>query len=178
MAEVTSYDPKRGLGAMDRILLRGAASNKSAIELSALTGGVIKPAAALARVQEILESRTVYTEMQKELLWLDEVNELKDELKRQVLDHKALDHAPTLLNAFKLIQSSILNRKLDIGKAMREIQRAHAQIMLSAISLITERALHILEKNHPEIEWGNEMQEIFGLVIPGAVKEIEAHVVE
>ena len=175
MSEVLRYDAKKGLGPVDRVLLRGAASGKSANELSALTNGVIKPAESAARVIAILDSRDWLSQAQARMLLIDEMMQLKDELSERVHDFKSRDDVKPLISIFTLLEKAMAAEKLDLAKAMSEISRAHAALMLQGISLALERSFLELEKRYPEIR-KVELMEVFHAAMPDVIRELESRV--
>lgn len=106
------YDPSKGLGAMDKILLRGASANKSGAELSAMTNGVIPAADAMLRVDAILSSRNWLTEANKEKLLLDDMYALKDSLTNQA--------SVGNLDAAKVLRATLV----DIGNRLDKRAKA------------------------------------------------------
>jgi hypothetical protein len=173
--EAFRYNPVGGLSNIDQILLRGARSHKSADELSAMTNGQVKPAEALSRVIDILDSRNVYTTVQKKALLIDDLMALKDSLFEKAVTFSSLDHAKPLIQVLTALDKALVEDKLDVSKAMAEISRAHAQMMLEAISLALERSFTELEKRHPSISQ-SELSEVFYTVMPEAVRSIESRV--
>ena len=173
--DALTYDPNKGLGNMDRILLRGAKAHKSLKEISALTNGVIKPAEAGVRILEILDSRDWLSEAQKKMLLLDDMFELKDQLREQAIEFKNKDAVKPLISLLAQIDKTMAAEKFDLAKAMSEISRAHAALMLSAISLALERSFLELEKRYPDVK-KSELTEIFQLAMPAVVREVESRV--
>ena len=175
MTEILKYDPKRAVSPVDKILLRGAASGKSPKELSALTNGVVKPAQAAARVLEILDSRDWLTEAHQRLLLTDSLMDLHDTLYERAIEFRDLDAAKPLLSVLTLIDKRLSTDKFDLQKAMTEISRAHAGLMLAGISTALERSFLELEKRYPDVK-KSELTEIFQLAMPDVVREIESRV--
>ncbi len=177
MAEIQKYDPNAGLGPIDRILLAGAASKRSGNELSAMTNGVLSPAACQQRVIEILDSRSWLTVAQEKMLLVDQMHQLKDSLMERAVQFKSVEAAKPLIAILTLLDKTLATEKIDLAKAMAEINRAHSQIMLAGISVTLDRAFMELEKRYPQFEEA-ELLEVFNLSMPAAVHEIEARVVE
>ena len=176
MDAVQTYDRTKGLGPLDRMLLAGASSHMSPNELSDLTNGQLKPAAAAARVLDILDSRQWLSQAHKKMLLLDDLMELKDTLKQQAIEFRDLDAAKPLISVLTLIEKTISADKIDLTKAMKEITRAQGQMMLSGIKLALERTYVELERRHPEIVSQTEINEVFIVAMPEAVREIESRV--
>lgn len=172
------YEPSGALGPVDKILLRGAASHKSPEELSKLTGGTIKPAAAAQRVIDILKSRDWLSQVQQKQLLIEDLMMVKDKLMREVIDlNMTKDNAGTLVRVLKEIGDRLDKDKLDLNAALTQIRKAHAEMMLEAIRIAFERSALELEKRYPEVGRG-EINEIFRMALPDAAREVEAHVVE
>jgi hypothetical protein len=170
-----TYRPENGLGNIDKILLRGASAGKSPNELSNLTNGVVKPAEAAVRVQQILDSRDWLSDAQRKALLLDNLHDLKEVLYEKAVTFKSLDAAKPLISLLGQIDKSLAAEKFDLTKAMTEINRAHAGLMLSAISLALERSFLELEKRYPTLQKA-ELTEIFQTAMPDVVREIESRV--
>lgn len=178
MPDAVKYEPSSANGAIDKVLLRGASSGKSPQELSALTGGTIKPARAAQRVRDILASRDWLTQVERKQLLTEDLMALKDELMRQALDlRQTKDASGPLIKVLALVGKQLDADKLDLESALTQIRKAHAEMMLSAIRLTLERSFHELEKRHTDVSRG-ELTEIFQLALPDAVQELEARVVE
>jgi hypothetical protein len=175
--EVLKYDPHVGLGETDRILLRGAASNKSPRELAVLSGGQVTPEEAITRVLDILDSRDWLSVAQAKMLLVDQMHELKDALMERAIEFKSVAAAIPLVAILTLIEKTISAEKLDLSKAMNEISRAHGYLMLQAINVTLERTFLALEKRYPQIEKA-ELMEVFEQIMPHVVAEIERHTVD
>lgn len=173
--ETPKYDPSKGYGPYDKILLKGASAGRSWREISALTNGVIPALAAEARVNEILDARDPLTEAKKRLLLTDDLMQLKDVLMEKAVDFKSLDHAKPLISLLTLLDKRLADTKFDLLKAMTEINRAQAHLMLSAISMALERTFIELEARHTNIQ-KSELTEIYHLAMPDVVQQIESRV--
>jgi hypothetical protein len=173
--ELVSYDPKRGLGPVDRAILRGAAAHKSMAEISDIVNGILTPQEAGARILEILDSRDWLSQAQERMLLVDDMMNVKDKLTRDYIDKNMRDEVKPLISILTLLEKTLSAEKFDIEKAIKEISRAQSQLMLAAISLALERTLFELEKRYPDIPRG-EVMEIFEMSMPAAVLEIEGHV--
>jgi hypothetical protein len=172
------YDPTVGLGPVDRILLRGAASHKSPEELSRLTGTTVKPAAAAQRVIDILKSQDWLSQVQQKQLLIHDLMAIKDKLMHEVIDlNMTKDNAGTLVRVLKEIGDRLDKDKLDLNAALTQIRKAHAEMMLAAIRVAFERSALELEKRYPQVS-KTELNEVFRMALPEAAREIEAHVVE
>lgn len=172
------YDPSIGLGPVDKILLRGAASHKSPEELSRLTGNTVKPAAAAQRVVDILKSQDWLSQVQQKQLLIFDLMAIKDKLMHEVVDlNMTANNAGTLVRVLKEIGDRLDKDKLDLNAALTQIRKAHAEMMLAAIRVAFERSALELEKRYPEVSRG-EINEIFRAALPDAAREVEAHVVE
>lgn len=177
MTDVLAYDPKRGLGPLDRVLVRGASAGKSPNELSEITNGTVTPAQAAARVLDILAQRKWLSGAQKRDLLLDDMMAVKDSLMSKAIDYHSLEHIKPLISVLTQIDKTLAAEKFDMQKAMAQIDAAHGQIMLAAISLALERSMLELEKRYPNIDKG-ELLEVFHAAMPDVVKQIEGRVGE
>jgi hypothetical protein len=110
------YDRKKGSGQIDRLLLQGAASGRSAKELSALTNGVVKPEEARLRVSALLEERDWLSQAQRKKLLLEDLHVLKDELFDRINRYASTDAVSPLVGVLKEI-----GNRLDKGDAATEI---------------------------------------------------------
>jgi hypothetical protein len=172
------YEPSAALGPVDKILLRGASSGRSPEELSKLTGGTVKPAAAAQRVIDILKSRDWLTQVQRKQLLIEDLMTLKDKLMREVIDlNMTKDNSGTLVRVLKEIGDQLDKDKLDINAALTQIRKAHAEMMLAAIRVALERSALELEKRYPDVS-KSELNEVFRMALPEAAREVEAYVVE
>ncbi|MFF2388887.1 hypothetical protein [Agromyces sp. NPDC058104] len=176
MGTPQQYDHTRAVGKIDRMLLRGASSGKSPTELSSIVGNTLTPAAAAARVLEILDSRDWLSQAQRKLLLIDDLMDLKDRLMKIAESGNTLDAATPLRQVLQTILKVLETDKVDIARAMREINRSQARLMLEAIMLMYERVGLELSKRHPEIDFSAEMAEILPVAMPHAVKMIEGRV--
>lgn len=177
MSVPSRYEPSKALSGIDKILLRGAASHKSPNELSALTNGVVAPAAAAQRVIDLLDARDWLTEQQAEKLILDDLMVLKDKLMGMV-EGGAVDKAAAPLNStLKTIAALVASRKTDLSALMTQVSRAQAQMMLAAISIGLERSNMIIESRYPDIPRG-QLAEVFTEIFPDVVLEVESRVAE
>lgn len=177
MPGVAKYDASKGLGALDKILLRGASSHKSPNELSALTNGVIKPAQAAARVLEILDSRDWLTQAQKRALLIDDLMALKDSLYEKAVKFGSLDAAKPLVTVLTQIDKTLAADKLDVAAALTQINRAQGHMMLEGIEAAFGLAMDELAKRYPQVD-RSELSEVLVAALPEAVKAVEARVVE
>jgi hypothetical protein len=173
--ETLRYEPDKGLGNIDRILLRGAAAHKSWNEISKLTNGVLKPAECAVRVTDILDERDPLSEAQKKLLLIDDMMQVKDHLMAKALDFNNMDAVKPLISILTQLDKTMAAEKFDMGKAMSEISRAHAGLMLQGISITLERSFLELEKRYPEVK-KSELTEIFQVAMPDAIREIESRI--
>lgn len=175
MSEVLKYDSSRGLGNIDRILLRGAAAHKSPTEIAKLTNGVLKPAEVAVRVQEILDDRDWLSEAQTKALLVDDLMQLKDVLVEKAVTFKNLDAAKPLISVLTQLDRTLTAEKFDLNKAMNEISRAHAFLLLQAMDLAFEKLCLDIERAHPEISRA-ELTTLRQAALPDAIKAIESRV--
>lgn len=161
---------------MDRILIKGAAAHKSWNEISKLTNGVIKPAEAAVRIEEILDGRDPLSDAQYKSLLIDDMMQVKDFLMAKALDFNNMDAVKPLISILTQLDKTLAAEKFDMGKAMNEISRAHAGLMLQGISITLERSFLELEKRYPNVK-KSELTEIFQVAMPDAIREIESRVV-
>ena len=172
MADPLVYDPTKGLGAIDKILMRGARDLRSMKEISALTGNRVSPEDCWLRIDELTNSRDIYSDAKVRMLVVDELMELKNKLV-DASEYNLKDHGQTLLKVITEINKTLTANKFDMKKAMEEISQAQGQMMLRAISLALERSMFELEKRYPEVPAG-ELKEIYYLALPDVVKQIES----
>lgn len=175
MTGVQKYDPSKGLGPFDKILLRAAGSRKSPNEMSIAVGGSLTAAQCAARVIELLDSRDWLSQAHQRMLLVDEMMGLKDALWEKAVEYQSVDHVKPLISVLTLIDKTLAADKFDLTKAMSEINRAHAQLMLSAIALTLERSFLELEKRYPDIE-KTELLEVFHAAMPDVIHSIESKV--
>lgn len=158
---------------MDEELIRGAALGESGEELSARVDGLINPAKALARVKEILASRDVYSQIERKQLWQFQVSYVIDKLMERVVNNK-LDKTRDLLTALDMTRQAIQDDKLDVKAAMEQINAAHAQLMIGALSLAMDKTAFELEQRHG-IKPG-ELKEVLAENMVPAMESIESKV--
>jgi hypothetical protein len=175
MSEALKYDSSRGLGNIDRILLRGAAAHKSPTEIAKLTNGVLKPAEVAVRVQEILDDRDWLTEAQTKALLVDDLMSLKDVLVEKAVTFKNLNAAKPLISVLTQLDRTLTAEKFDLNKAMNEISRAHAFLLLRANELSMEKLCLDIEAAHPEISRA-ELTALRNNSLPLSIREIESRV--
>lgn len=169
------YDPNAGLGPLDRIMIQGAAAHKSPNEISAMTRGRVPAEVVVNRVMEILDTRDWLSQVHMKMLLVDDMMRVKDQLMNSVLEFKDKDNYRPLISILTLLEKTLAAEKVDLKKAMEQISKAHAQVMLAGISLALERTHLELEKRYPNIA-RSELLEIFNASLPAVVKEIESHV--
>lgn len=176
MTDDKAFDSRKATGPVDRILLRGAASGKSWVEVSALTGGQVSPEQAAVRVRDLVEARNNgLTELEKRKLLLDEMSELKEVLQARVFSQHSEKDVNPLIKLFKQILDELKESRMDLDRAQREIDAAHARLWLQAINNALTRMFLMLEARHPDVTKG-ELEEIFQETMPDVVREIEGHV--
>lgn len=179
MSEELVYDPNRHIGYVDRILLRGASAGKSPIELSELTNGTVSPAKAAQQVRDILASRDWLTDMERKQLLVDDLMALKDVLMEKAVSYKMLDAAGPLTKVLRTIGDILLADKINLKDVLESIRKAQAQMMLVGIRAALERTFLELERRYPEMPaLSQELNEIFVVALPEAIREIEAKVKE
>jgi hypothetical protein len=152
MTSLPAYEPGKGLGALDKLLMRGAAANKSGRELSALTNGIISPAAAMARVDEIVEERNWLSEARREMLLLDEFYALKDKLLTTFELTKDLDYAKVLRQVLGDIGNRLDKRQKALDVDLNSLYGNQARLMAEAIELTFQKAFASLQAANPAID--------------------------
>jgi hypothetical protein len=164
---------------MTDMVLKGAASHLSVTEISESLGGQISPERVGLRLTEILNSMDWLTTAQKQKLNFHDMIKVKDMLmeKAQGFGEAAAAASGPLVRILKQIGDDLRQADTDLDERMLRVQRAHANVMVSAVELAFEKALFELHKRYPEIERG-ELQEILEVSLPAAVKSIEASVDE
>jgi hypothetical protein len=161
---------------VDRILLQNAA-HSSPEELSELVNGVFTPAECAQRVHELLKKRDWLEQLEKQQLLINDLADIKDMLREKALKGWDTRAAEVFLKAVAQANEIIQANQFDLQAALTQINRAHAQMMLSAIHLALERSFQELERRHAEIP-RTELLEVMHASIPAAFAEIEARVVD
>jgi hypothetical protein len=175
MAAELVYDPAKGLGTLDRILVKGAAARKSGVEIAAMTNGLVTAEQAMDRVLDIIASRDWLSQAQAKMLLVDDMMAVKDHLMKQVIDYRDSKANAGLVSILTLLEKTLASEKIDLERAMKEISAAHGQLMLTAISIALERSFLELEKRYPDMQ-KSVLLEVFQDAMPPVVKEIEARV--
>ena len=135
----------------DKKLLEGAARGLSANELSEMTGLPVER--CKLRVDELLEEKNVWTDVQQRQLYLHELNALKtqlqDELTKYGLDNKT---ATVLLNTLKAIGDVVTQSEKITADQLRVITEAQGRALMLLCSQAFVYARQELEKHYPEVD--------------------------
>ncbi len=135
----------------DKKLLEGAARGLSANELSEMTG--LPAERCKLRVDELLEEKNVWTDVQQRQLYLHELNALKtqlqDELTKYGLDNKT---ATVLLNTLKAIGDVVTQSEKITADQLRVITEAQGRALMLLCSQAFVYARQELEKHYPEVD--------------------------
>lgn len=148
---MTSQDLTVAYSPLDAELIRYAAGGKSAKELAALCN--IPAEQALLRVKEILESRDVWTERERFLLYLQDIYDLKDTLKQKVEYSQDSKDTANLISLLSQLGKALTN----VSKANREISgvvtEVQAKFMLELVVRAFDYAKKELASQYDDLPW-------------------------
>ncbi len=124
----------------DKQLLDLAAGNATPNEMEAATG--IPAAQAVTRVKTLLQSRDVWSELERRQLLLHDLYNLKNRLIDEASDDK------TALRAISLLSDSLDKQYALTKEEMEQVSEVHARKMLDMIG----SAFRYMEDAFPELE--------------------------
>lgn len=150
--ELAKFTPGKGISRLDANILRLAANGKSPKEIGAELH--LPAEQVMLRAREILESRDVWSERERFLLYMQDLYELKDDLQKQAKNDPG--NARTVSNLIRALEQ--LGKSLErVSKINNELDDAistqHAKQMLSWIVQAFNYAQHTLEEQYPELPW-------------------------
>lgn len=140
------------LSGLDARLLQMAAARRSPEEMGDETG--MAPARAAQRVREILASRDWLSNMEQEILLMQEMFELKNQIQDIVQRYAKADYlhamdprwATTLQKLLTDLVKIVDNRSQRVSEARVTIRKAHATLITQAIEEAFNIALHELRE--------------------------------
>lgn len=157
-----------GLSLRDTTLLSLAARNKSAEEMGREVG--ISPARALVRVKELLAARDIWTDIEQKQLLLQDLYELKDQLKEQSKSFLEPKGAAVLLRTITAI-GDILDKQGRISEAeLTTITQTQARALVELMHAGYGRAEELLAEKYPFVNL-IEIKEAFQLGMREAAVE-------
>lgn len=135
----------------DDRLLRLAANGKSPTEIAEETG--IAPEKAILRIREILNSRDLWSDIEREKLLLHSIYDLKDRLEARI-DNVIND--PQLLKEYRGLLELLgdrLNERTRINQEdLDRVSKAQGMKLIHIVELGYYKARAALEAEHPEVE--------------------------
>lgn len=154
---------------MDSKLLRLAANGKSAAEISEQTG--IAPEQALLRVKELIDSRDVWDDIQREKLLMHSIYDLKERLEGNM---EALVGDPKLLKEYRGTME-LLGQRIEARNRINEadlmkVSEAHGRKMIHIIELGYYKARATLARDYPDVDL-LEIDAVFSEGIEKAAQE-------
>ncbi len=139
----------RAVSVVDEILLRAAAGGKSGEEIEKATG--MLAAQALEKVQDILASRDVWTEMEQRQLLLAELHELKDSLRTQAIDGQDPEAARVLLRTLETIGKRLDAQQTVLDENIIKLTQFQQKILLRAMDAALDFAKRELADRYPQV---------------------------
>ena len=128
------------MNSRDKKLLDLAASNATPNEMEAATG--IPAAQAVTRVKTLLQSRDVWSELERRQLLLHDLYNLKNKLIDEAGDDR------TTLRAISLLSDTLDKQYAITKEEMEQVSEVHARRMLEMIG----KAFQHMEAQFPELE--------------------------
>lgn len=161
---------------MDRKMLTLAANGKSAVEIAEATG--VSPEVAILRVKELIGSRNVWDNVERENLLLNSVYELKERLEK---NFDAVMGDPKLLENYRKTLE-MLGKQLEVRSQINEVDlmrvsEAHARKMVALINAGYYAARKRLALEYPDIDL-SVIDEAFNDGMGDAVAELESEISE
>lgn len=143
--------PNTEMTLMDRKILTLAANGKSAEEISEDTG--IAPEKVILRVKDLIGSRSVWDNTERENLLLHSIYELKAKLEGNM---NALIGDPKLLESYRKTLE-LLGQRLEARSQLNEadllkISDAHARKMVALIQAGYYHARAALSRDYPDVD--------------------------
>lgn len=138
------------MSARDKALLNAASSGLSAREMEEITG--LPAEKCKLRIDELLTERDAYSELQRVQLYMHELNELKDSLKRDI-ENNGLDNktATVLLNTLKAIGEVVNKSEKITADQLRVITEAQGRALMLLCSEAFIYARQELERYYPDV---------------------------
>lgn len=140
---------------LDLRLLQAAANGYSPEEMSRKYPSVT-PAEAAVRVKEMLASRDIWDEVEKQQLLLHSAYAVKEKMEALLDDLDLLDDVPKHIDVYvKLLKTmdGILEKRTKLTEAeMEQITRAHARAMMGMIEAGYQRARDLLAQEYPMVD--------------------------
>lgn len=139
--------------AINRLLLRNA--RKPYDEIARLTG--IPVGEVAERLETLLTTPDVRTDLMEEKLLLEEVGILVDDIRERMSRTKVEDEgwasmARVQLQALKTMLEQLEKRRKAVDGKLSTISMEQAQLIAAAIQLTKERAIFEIEKKYPELD--------------------------
>lgn len=175
MSELADYKRGMGIGPLDRKLLSAAADGLSPKEIAGSVQNVISPEAVADRIKNLISSRDWLTPVERELLVIDQMNELVGMLRRgsEAGNTRSIEvSAKILKDKLEYLQKN----RISAEDQAQIIQAGHASLMLQAISRSYEMAAEMLEQKFPQVPQ-HELRDAFMLCLEPAITEVEGRIV-
>lgn len=136
---------------MDSKLLRLAANGKSAVEIYEQTG--VPPEEALLRIKDLIDSRDVWDDIQREKLLMHSIYDLKERLEENM---DALVGDPKLLESYRRTLE-LLGQRIEARNRINEadllkVSEAHGRKMIHIIELGYYKARAVLARDFPNVD--------------------------
>lgn len=138
-----------GLSPLDKQLLKLAGSGKSPVEMGLAVN--LPPEQVLLRVRELLESRDVWSERERFLMYLDDLYKIKDDLQREVAltgDPKAVSNLLRALEQLGKTLLTVAEMNRDTATVVTETQ---ARFLVGLIVESFEYAKRSLAEEYPDL---------------------------
>lgn len=140
---------------IDLRLLQAAANGYSPEEMSRKYPSVTAAEAAV-RVKDMLASRDIWDEAEKQQLLLHSAYAMKEKFEQWLDDFDLLDDVPKAVDAYvKLIKAmdGILEKRTKLTEAeMQQITQAHARALMNMVQAGYQRARDLLAQEYPMID--------------------------
>lgn len=160
------------LSLLDEKLLDLAANGKSAQEIGKTTG--MSPERALLRVREILASRDVWDDVEREKLLLHDLYTLKaklgDNLENIITNPQQLDQYRKTL---ELLSATLEKRSRANNTDLEKVTMAQGRLLIRLIEAGYSAARKMLEAEYPEVDV-KVIDSAFSIGMDDARVEIEA----
>lgn len=142
---------KKGLTLRDEKLLSLAANGKSPLEISEETG--VAPEKVITRIKEIIKSKDLWDDIEREKLLMHSLYDLKDRLER---NFDAMVGDPKLLESYRKTLE-LLGNRLDTRNALNakdfeRITEAQGRRMMKVIEGGYYRARAMLAQQYPQMD--------------------------
>lgn len=140
-----------GLSAIDNALLQGASKHLSAEELGKFTN--LPPAEALLRTKKLLSSRDVWSEYEKRLLILHDLQNLKSLIEQKLREEITTSDVNTMLRIIKEIGVALGTIEKLNDKELARITQLHANTMLSLINTALGDIKTLIQEKYPKVDF-------------------------